>query len=151
MRGRRLVIACGGSHRRRELHLDALTTLDGATARVLVGLEGELHLDGLAALDPDAATTLAASKRWNGSLPGLTAFADRDAVAVATALATREGRLALPHLEKISPQTLTALIAKRDVEIPRIETLELIPEPDGSAMDDFVIPEDFAERQRWRH
>jgi hypothetical protein len=29
-----------------------------------------------------------------------------------------------------------------------IETLELIPEPDGSPTDDFVIPERFQERQK---
>jgi len=40
------------------------------------------------------------------------------------------------------------LITKEDVEIPLIETLELIPEPDGSATDDFVIPREFAERQK---
>jgi hypothetical protein len=91
---------------------------------------------------------LAASTSWTGSLPGLTAFVAPDAVAVATALAARKGPLQLPNLQNISPKTLTALIAKEDVEIPLIETLELIPEPDGSVTDDFVIPEDFAERQR---
>ena len=30
---------------------------------------------------------------------------------------------------------------KEDVEIPLVETLELIPEPDGSTTEDFVIPE----------
>jgi len=29
-----------------------------------------------------------------------------------------------------------------------IETLELIPEPDGSPTEDFVIPEGFQERQQ---
>jgi hypothetical protein len=33
------------------------------------------------------------------------------------------------------------LLEKEDVEIPLIETLELIPEPDDSPTDDFVIPE----------
>jgi hypothetical protein len=51
-------------------------------------------------------------------------------------------------LKKISPKTLTALIEKQDVEIPLIETLELIPEPDGSATDDFVIPTWLEERQK---
>jgi len=31
-----------------------------------------------------------------------------------------------------------------------IETLEFIPEPDGSATDDFVIPKEFQERQQRR-
>jgi hypothetical protein len=86
--------------------------------------------------------------QWSGELPGLTAFEAADSVAVAAALATRKGRLSLPKLAKISPRTLTALIVKEDVDIPRIETLELIPEPDGAATDDFVIPERFQERQR---
>jgi hypothetical protein len=51
-------------------------------------------------------------------------------------------------LKKISPKTLTALLEKQDVEIPLIETLELIPEPDGSATDDFVIPKWLEERQK---
>jgi hypothetical protein len=63
--------------------------------------------------------------------------------ATAKALAARKGRLALPNLKKISPKTLTALIKKEDVEIPRIETLEFIPEPDGSPTEDFIIPERF--------
>ena len=41
------------------------------------------------------------------------------------------------------PRTLSAPFEKEDVEIPRIETLELIPEPDGSPTDDFVIPARF--------
>jgi hypothetical protein len=36
---------------------------------------------------------------------------------------------------------------KEDVELPRIETLQIIPEPDGSPTDDFVIPEEFQLRQ----
>jgi hypothetical protein len=63
--------------------------------------------------------------------------------ATAKALAARKGRLALPNLKKISPKTLTALIKKEAVEIPRIETLEFIPEPDGSPTEDFIIPERF--------
>ena len=41
------------------------------------------------------------------------------------------------------------MIQKEDVEILLIETLELIPEPDGSVTEDFVIPEGFQKgRQR---
>jgi len=69
-------------------------------------------------------------------------------VAIAKVLATRKGPLSLPNLKKISPKTLSALIAKEDVEIPLIETLELIPEPDGSATEDFVIPTEFETRQQ---
>jgi hypothetical protein len=53
----------------------------------------------------------------------------------------------LPNLRKISPKTLAALIANEDVEIPLIETLELIQEPDGSVTEDFIIPKWLEERQ----
>jgi hypothetical protein len=56
--------------------------------------------------------------------------------------------LALPNLKKLSPKTLLALIEKEDIEIPLVETLELIDEPDGSSGDDFVIPESFQKRQQ---
>jgi hypothetical protein len=99
-------------------------------------------------LSPATASKLAASGEPDGiGLPGITAFTAPDSVAVAAALATAKGRLSLPNLKKISPKTLSALIAKEDVQIPLIETLELIPEPDGSESDDFVIPKTFQERQ----
>ena len=100
----------------------------------------------LTVLAPEVAAILAASRKWDGQLPGVTEFIAADSVAVAAALATRPGVLALPNLKKISPKTLSALIEKQDVEIPRIETLELIPEPDGSPTDDFVVPEGFQQR-----
>jgi hypothetical protein len=68
-------------------------------------------------------------------------------VAVAQARAARKGPLCLKQLNTISPKTLTALMQKEDVELPRIETLQIIPEPDGSPTDDFVIPEEFQLRQ----
>jgi hypothetical protein len=77
---------------------------------------------------------------------GLTALESPDSVEIAKALAAREGPLPLPRLKRISPKTLTALLQKADVEIPPIESLELIPEPDGSPADDFVIPERFHPR-----
>ncbi|MFM9059810.1 MAG: hypothetical protein ACKOSQ_11925 [Planctomycetaceae bacterium] len=82
------------------------------------------------------------------TLNNVTAIDSPDAVEIARALAKIEGRIALPNLKRISPKTLAALIAKEDVVIPLIETLELIPEPDGSPTDDFVIPKGFQERQR---
>lgn len=104
--------------------------------------------NGLTSLDVDAASVLAASETWDGRMLGLEAFDSPDSVAIAQILATRRGRLALPNLERISPKTLAALLKKEDVEIPLIETLELIAEPDGSANDDFVIPEAFQQRHR---
>jgi hypothetical protein len=57
----------------------------------------------------------------------------------------RAGRVS-PTSRKSPPKTLTALLKKEDVEIPLIETLELIPEPDGSPTEDFVIPDGFRQR-----
>ena len=82
-----------------------------------------------------------------GELRGITAFDSPDSIAIAEALAKRKGPLSLPNLKKISPKTLTALLKKEDVEIPLIETLELIQEPDGSLTEDFVIPESLEARQ----
>ena len=73
----------------------------------------------------------------------VTAFDSPDSVDVARALATQKGPLSLPNLKKISPKTLSALIEKEDISIPLIENLELIPEPDGSTTEDFVIPDGF--------
>ena len=61
-------------------------------------------------------------------LTAITAFDAPDSVATAQGFATRKGSLSLRNLKKISPKTLTALIEKRDVAVPPIKTLELIPE-----------------------
>jgi hypothetical protein len=105
-------------------------------------------LPALAVLTPEVAAALAASKKWNGQLPGLTGFEAADSAEVAKSLAKRQGPLALPNLRKISPRTLSALIEKEDVDIPLIEALELIQEPDGSPTDDFVVPEGFQQRRK---
>ena len=133
------------------LHLNGLTTLDADTAKVLAEFKGELlSLDGLTTLDAATAKVLAESKAWDGQLPRITAFESPDSVEIATALAKRKGPLLLRSLTKISPKTLTALIEKEDVEIPLIETLELIQEPDGSPTEDFVVPKGFQSRQKAR-
>ena len=126
------------------LYLDGLTTLDAETAKGFANVMF-LNLAGLSALDARTAKVLAASPKWNGQLPKITT---PDSVVVAKALATRKGPLSLPNIKKISPKTLSALIEKRDVEIPLVETLEFIAEPDGSETDDFVIPAWLEERQR---
>ena len=122
---------------------------DVLLARSILALRNRLTVlapEGV--LSPATARKLAASGESSGiGLPGITAFTAPDSVAVAAALATAKGGLSLPNLKKISPKTLSALIAKEDVQIPLIETLELIPEPDGSETDDFVIPKTFQERQ----
>jgi hypothetical protein len=131
---------------------DAATSLSELTPDLAVALKLSPFWNGylprLKTLGPAEAEALTRSPTWNGQLPALTAFEAADSVAVAKALALRKGPLALPNLKKISPKTLTALIEKQDVEIPLIETLELIPEPDGSPNDDFTIPEWLEELQK---
>ncbi len=130
------------------LSLNGLTTLSADAAKALAQYKGFLSLNGLTRLSAEAAKALAAADKWSGFLPRVTALDSLDAVAVAEALAAKKGPLNLPSLRKISPKTLTALIQKGNVEIPLIETLELIPEPDGSPMEDFLIPEGFQQRQK---
>jgi hypothetical protein len=121
-----------------------------------MGFTGELLLQDRVAdplfmdkpLTPETALVWAAVSK--GDLSRITAFESPDSVEIAAALATREGPLSLPNLKKISPKTLTALIEKRDVEIPLIEKLELIQEPDGSVTEDFVVPEWLSVREQLR-
>ena len=152
------------------LDLDGLTTLSDEAAKALAKHEGYLRLNGLTTLSDEAAKALAQHEGslslasisfsltpdsalvWatllQGQLDAVTALDSPDSVAIAKALATREGPLSLPNLKKISPKTLSALIEKEDIDIPLIETLELIPEPDGSVTEDFVIPQGFQQRQQ---
>ena len=161
------------------LYLQTRTVLDLEAARALAKFKGPMLVVGLAHLDPDIVEAFGEYEGnlggfeefaeqfvathplspenargivslMNGNLGFLTALDSPDSVDIAKALATRKGRLALPNLKKISPKTLTALIAKQDVEIPLTETLEFIPEPDGSPTDDFVIPAWLDARQRAR-
>jgi hypothetical protein len=81
------------------------------------------------------------------TLAGVAALDTREAEQIAKILATVKGPLSLPSLKNISPKTLSALLAKEDVTIPLIETLEIISEPDGSATEDFVLPPEFENRQ----
>jgi hypothetical protein len=154
--------------------LPKLTTLTVDVAKALAGFRGErLKLQGLKTLDADAATALAGFKGYvfvsetlrnefvaknplgpktalayvvlfKAKLTSVTALDSPDSVAIAQAFAARKGPLSLPNLKKISPKTLKALLEKEDVDIPLIETLELIPEPDGSVTEDFIVPERYS-------
>ena len=141
----------------RYLYLNGLATLDADTVKALAEFKvGRLELNvlkvlsGRTTLDVDMAKTLAAFDAWDGDLFFIVAIESPDSVEIAAALAERKGPLRLRNLTKISPKTLTALIEKEDVEIPLIETLELIQEPDGSPTEDFVIPKGFQARQKAR-
>ena len=136
------------------MSLSSLTTLDAEAATALANIAGSLYVSeelewAFCNENPLTVDTVAA---WvaltRGNLAGITDLDSPDSIAIAQALATRKGPLLMPDLQKISPKTLLALIEKRDVEIPPIETLDLIPEPDGSPTEDFVIPEWLAEREK---
>ena len=134
------------------LHFSHLHAFDADTAKALAGYGGLLQVSPMAVRQFTAKypfgkeTALAYANLLNGDLSDITAFTAPDSVEIAKILATRKGGLRLTNLKKISPKTLSALIAKEDVQIPLIETLELIPEPDGSATDDFVLPPEFENR-----
>lgn len=116
-----------GSYSALRRPLNGLKSLDAETARPLAAnAKGSLQLNGLARLDAETAKALAANKKWDGQLHRVTALDSPASWAIAKALATGQGPLALPSLEKISPKTLAALFEKEDVEVPLIETLELI-------------------------
>jgi hypothetical protein len=103
----------------------------------------------LATLTPEVARAIAARERTL-DLAGITSFDFPQALEVAEVLARFGGDLALPNLKSISANALSALIRKEDVEIPFVETLEILPEPDGSPGEDIIIPSGFAERQERR-
>lgn len=128
----------------------AVRAIEPAAVAALAACRRPVGLPGLTPLTPEVAAALAVCPPWNGALSGITGFDAPDSVKVATALAARQGALSLPALRRISPKTLAALLAKPDVEIPLIETLTLIAEPDGSPTEDVVIPADFQQQQRLR-
>ena len=136
------------------LSLGGLATLDVETADALADYAGQMVLKDSCRADffrnnpltPETARAYAALS--GRMLCDITAFESTDSVAIARVFAAVNGPLALPNLKRISPKTLTALIEKKDVVIPLLETLEMIPEPDGSPTDDFIVPPGFQARQR---
>ncbi|MFM8891731.1 MAG: hypothetical protein ACKOTB_08950 [Planctomycetia bacterium] len=137
----------------RQVSLISLTTLSAEAATALAQIEGSLYVDdelewGFRNENPLTADTVAA---WvaltRGNLAGVTDLDSPDSIAVARALAGSKGPLRLPDLQRISRKTLMTLVEKRDVELAPIKTLELIPEPDGSPTEDFVIPEWLEKRE----
>ena len=142
----------------RELWLNGLATLEPEAVAALTGFRGDnlylgtfcQRLGGGIPLDPEAARLVCTCARGNSpvALWQLTAIENADAVEIAEILATARGGLAIPHLKRISPRTLAALVKKEDIEIPLIETLELIREPDGRPTEDVVVPDGFLEFQK---
>jgi hypothetical protein len=128
------------------LRLQGLTTLGADVVVAITAYPGHVHIDSglwrkFAAENPLTSKTASA---WavlsGGTLHDVGSLTAPDSVAIARAFARRRGPLSLPLLKQISPKTLTALIEKKDVEIPPVETLTLIPEPDGSVTRRIVVP-----------
>jgi hypothetical protein len=155
-----------------KLSLNGVTALSDEAARSLLRHSGPLQLTGLRdvsaetldlilrhehlgpswtaslrSLSPKLARALVASQHWDGNLFGVTAFESRDSVEIAEILSRRQGPLRLPRLKRVSPRTLSALLDAHDVEVPLVQSLDLIPEPDGGPNDDFVVPKSVEERQ----
>lgn len=133
-----------------DLILDGLTTLDAETAQTLAAFKGNVRLFGLTRLSIETARMVYERypQKDLGRYIGITALDTPDAEQVARFLAGCEGALRLPRLEKISPKALNALLQKKDIILPPINSLELIPEPDGSPTVKVVIPEGYFERQK---
>jgi hypothetical protein len=149
-----------------ELALHGIHSLSTPAAQALATAPGLLSLTGLMNLTPEGATALL--QRKDGlvldavqyvdridSLPlaellvaefddlelaNLTALDGPQAAAIAGVLARTRGSLALPALERISPRALEALLDKKDVVLPEIESLTLAREPEAAWNDDIVVP-----------
>ena len=149
-----------------ELALHGIQSLSTPAARALAAAPCRLSLAGLMNVTPEGATALRERKDALlldalqyvdriDSLPvaellvaefddlefaNLTALDGPQAAAIAAVLARTRGSLALPSLEKITPQALAALFTKQDVLLPDTEGLELLREPDARWTDDIVVP-----------
>jgi hypothetical protein len=149
-----------------ELALHGIQSLSTPAARALAAAPGLLWLTGLMNLTPEGATALLQRKAGLAldavqyvdridSLPlaellvaefddlelaNLTALDGPQAAAIAGVLARTRGSLTLPALERISPRALEALLDKKDVVLPEIESLTLTREPDAAWNDDIVVP-----------
>jgi hypothetical protein len=131
----------------RSLALDEQVQFDNANMNFLAERKGQLiYIKGLNVIDADAAAALAADPNWDGQL-FVTSLESPDSLAIARILAARAGPVLLRNLKKLSRKTFAALVEKEDLQIPPIEHLEFIPEPDGSN-DDFPAPDGFPQPKR---
>lgn len=125
-----------------QLHLDAVTRIDRTAAAILLRRRDPLWISGLQGVEridgPEVARLIAA-RIDDPALPSVTAIDGPDAVAIAAALAESRGELLLPALKRITPRALSALLRKRELEIPDLADITVVPDPGGGA-DDFVDP-----------
>lgn len=123
-----------------KLNLFGLTSLDAESARGLAAFRGKLELDGLTEIDAEAAAALAT---YNGPRLSLRGLKSLSADAAGQLAKANSWDRRLSSLKRVSPKALAALIEGQNIELPPVESLELIEEPDRSCTDDFVIPENF--------
>jgi hypothetical protein len=109
------------------LPLNALKTLDPATAQALAGWEGALFLDGLTKLDAETAKALGDFKGFFLSLDGLTTLDADVAKALVAARAARgrqEGRLNLNGLTALDADTAQELQGFTELGLEGLTTLD---------------------------
>lgn len=99
---------------------------------------GTLRLPHVDRLSAELATALG---RHAGPLvlDGITGLDDPAATAVARSLATAPGIVAIPRLRRVSAAALELLLRKPDVQLPPVETLEVIG-PGGGHHEDVIAP-----------
>jgi hypothetical protein len=127
-----------------KLNLFGLTTLDAEAARGLAEFKGKLELDGLTEIDAETAAALATHAGPQLSLRGLKTLSAAAAEQLAKANSWDRRLLSL---RQVSPKTLKTLIEKGNIDLPPVESLELIEEPDGGFTDESVIPENSSTRR----
>ncbi len=142
------------------LVLGCAPTLSAETAAILAEHPGQLTFTGAAAPSPTAVAALAphtgtlrlphldrlsaelatAVSRHAGPivLDGITNLDDPAAATVARSLAAAPGILALPSLRRVSASALASLLTKPDVQLPPVDTLEVIGP--GGHHEDVIAP-----------
>lgn len=151
----------------RNLKLTAVRSVSSETATALAAARGFVQLaEGVRVEGPEAEALAAAPniglpitmltlelarglavRPGNLTLPQVTELAGPDADVIARFLGGRQGHLSLPSLRRISGRALSALVEmKRDLEIPSLTDLEIVPDADGTN-DDVVVPGWMLERK----
>lgn len=106
-----------------DLVLDPLPQHMEDTEVLLGRKNGKLYCGNDSAVKTIAAARLVASDAVATDINHTSSLLGRDAVAIASALATRNGRLSMPHLEYVTADALRTLIQKSDIELKPIDAL----------------------------
>lgn len=125
---------------------EAAKSLARAQCRVLCGFPPQ-GFDRFDAIGVDQARVLTLAVRNLRVAFVLKNVTTIDSVEAASMLAALPVRLTLPGLRRVAPQTFAALVAKKDVLVPRLEAIEFITDQAGGAADDFELPDGFDAQQ----